>query len=122
MRILVDTPVWIDHLHRDDPTLRRLLLDDAVCLASPVLGELIAGNLPNRARTIADLRLLPRLKEPMPDQVFDWVEVNSLGGTGLSWVDCLLLTTAQHNGVRLWTRDRSLNRTARRLTLAYGMR
>ena len=122
MRVLIDTPVWIDHLHRNDPILRRLLLDGTVCLASPILGELIAGNLPDRARTIADLRLLPRLKEPRPDDVFDWVEVNGLGGTGLSWVDCLLLAMAQENGVSLWTRDRSLDRAARRLMLAYETR
>lgn len=120
MRVLVDTPVWIDHFHRDDPTLRELLLDDAVCVAPPVLGELIAGNLPRRKRTIADLRLLPRLAEPVPDDVFDWIDLNALGGKGLSWVDCLLLVCAERNGVAIWTRDKVLEQTARRLNLGYA--
>jgi predicted nucleic acid-binding protein len=120
MRILVDTPVWIDHLHRDDVALRQLLLDDAVCLATPILGELIAGNLPKRRQTITDLRLLPRLAEPDGDDVFDWVETNAVGGKGLSWVDCLLLVTAQQNGVSIWTRDTALDQVARRLKLAYA--
>jgi predicted nucleic acid-binding protein len=122
MRVLVDTPVWIDHLHRDDPILRRLLHDDAVCVAAPVLGELIAGNLPNRKQTIADLRLLPRIAEPSADDVFEWVEANSLGGKGLSWVDCLLLASAHESGVAIWTRDKALEQTARRLALAYSAR
>jgi predicted nucleic acid-binding protein len=107
-RVLVDTPVWIDHLHRADPALRQLLLDDAVCLAGPVLGELIAGTLPHRTQTIADLRLLPRVPEPDADEVFDWMELNGLGGKGLSWV------------VSIWTRDRALEQAARRLKLAYA--
>jgi predicted nucleic acid-binding protein len=122
MRVLVDTPIWIDHFHRDDPALRQLLLDDSVCVAPPVLGELIAGNLPQRKRTIADLRLLPRLPDPSPDEVFDWIDLNGLGGKGLSWVDCLLLVVAEQNSVGIWTRDRLLDQTARRLKLAYAAR
>jgi predicted nucleic acid-binding protein len=122
MRVLVDTPVWIDHFHRDDPSLRELLLNEAVCVTTPILGELIAGNLPKRTQTIADLRLLPRLAEPAPDDVFDWIERNGLGGKGLSWVDCVLLAVAEQNGVALWTRDKALEQTARRLKLGYKAR
>jgi predicted nucleic acid-binding protein len=122
MRVLVDTPIWIDHFQRDDLALRELLLHDAVCVAPPVLGELIAGNLPQREHTIADLRLLPRLPDPSPDEVFDWIDLNRLGGKGLSWVDCLLLVVAEQNGVAIWTRDRVLDQTARRLKLAYAAR
>jgi predicted nucleic acid-binding protein len=120
--VLVDTPIWIDHFQRDDLALRELLLHDAVCVAPPVLGELIAGKLPQRERTITDLRLLPRLPDPNPDEVFDWIDLNRLGGKGLSWVDCLLLVVAEQNGVAIWTRDRVLDQTARRLKLAYAAR
>lgn len=112
MRVLVDTPIWIDHLQRGDVMLRRLLLADAVCTATPVLGELVAGNLPNRRRTLADLWLMPRLEEPPVEQVFDWIETHRLGGKGLSWVDCLLLVTAEWNEVPIYTRDRVLARFA----------
>ena len=120
MRVLVDTPIWIDHFQRSEPALRELLLNDAVCVASPIVGELIAGNLPQRKRTIADLRLLPKLAEPNPNEVFGWVELNRLGGKGLSWVDCLLLFIAEQNGVAIWTRDRVLEQMARRLHVAYA--
>jgi predicted nucleic acid-binding protein len=122
MRVLVDTPVWIDHFHRDDPSLRELLLNEAAWMATPILGELIAGNLPKRKQTIADLRLLPRLTEPAPDHVFDWIERNGLGGKGLSWVDCVLLAIAEQNGVAIRTRDKALEQTARRLNLGYKAR
>jgi predicted nucleic acid-binding protein len=120
MKVLVDTPVWIDHLHRDDPALRRLLLAGVVHTATPVLGELAAGNLPNRRRTLTDLRLLPRLAEPSGDQVLEWIDVNSLGGKGLSWVDCLLLAIAEQDGAAIYTRDRVLLRHATNLALAFA--
>lgn len=119
MKVLVDTPVWIDHLRRDDATLRRLLAAGVVYLATPILGELIAGNLPNRQRTVADLRLIPRLAEPRSDEMLDWIETRSLGGKGLSWVDCLLLAIAEQNGAAIYTHDRVLARQASFLKLAF---
>ena len=120
MKVLVDTPIWIDHLHRGDSTLHRLLLADAVCVATPVLGELTAGNLPDRQRTLADLRLLSRLEEPPPEKVLDWIERHRVGGKGLSWVDCLMLAIAEHNKVPIYTRDRVLARFAANLKLGFA--
>ncbi len=120
MKVLVDTPVWIDHLQRDDVTLRRLLAAGVVYLATPILGELIAGNLPNRERTVADLRLIPRLAEARPDEVLDWIETRRLGGKGLSWVDCLLLAIAEQNGAAIYTHDRILARHAGLLKVAFA--
>ena len=96
------------------------MLADAVCIATPVLGELSAGNLPDRQRTLADLRLLSRLQEPAPAQVLDWIEIHRLGGKGLSWVDCILLVTAEQNKVPIYTRDRILARFAGNLKLAFA--
>ena len=49
VKVMVDTPVWIDHLHRSDATLRRLLASGVVHIAGPILGELAAGSLPKSA-------------------------------------------------------------------------
>lgn len=119
MKVLVDTPVWIDHLQRDNLILRRMLTAGVVYLASPVLGELAAGSLPNRQRTLQDLRLMPRLTEPAAEAVLDWIEAHALGGRGLSWVDCLLLATAEQNKAEIYTRDRILVREAGVLKLAF---
>lgn len=120
MKVLVDTPVWIDHLHRSDATLRRLLAAGAVYLAGPILGELAAGSLPNRRRTLADLRLLPRFADPTSDEVLKWIESENLGGKGLSWIDCLLLVIAGQNGAAIYTHDRTLARHAATLKLAFA--
>ncbi len=120
MKVLVDTPVWIDHLHRNDATLRRLLASGVVYLAGPILGELAAGSLPNRRRTLADLRLLRRFPDPSSDEVLDWLEMENLGGKGLSWIDCILLSIARRNGAAIYTRDRILARHAAALRLAFA--
>ncbi len=112
MRILVDTSIWIDHLHRADPELQRLLHNDSVCVAGPILGELFAGNLPQRKRTVADLRLLPRLTVPPDEEVFEWIDSAKLAGKGLSWVDCQLLATARNHQTPIWTRDKALAKAA----------
>lgn len=115
VKVLVDTPVWIDHLHRDNAVLRRLLNAGIVYLANPILGELAAGNIPNRHRIMSDLRLLPRFADPAGDEVLDWIDAHRLGGRGLSWIDCLLLVSAEQNDARIYTRDRVLARSAETL-------
>jgi predicted nucleic acid-binding protein len=118
MSVLVDTSIWIDHFQTGDDRLKTLLLDDGVVIASPILGELIAGNLPKRTRTIADLRLLPCLSTPGATEIFDFIEANRLGGKGLSWVDCQLLAVAANERVKIWTRDKRLRAMAQALHLA----
>ncbi len=49
MNILVDTSVWIDHLHRASPELRETLESGVVVTHSAVIGELACGNMANRA-------------------------------------------------------------------------
>ena len=120
MNVLVDTPVWIDHLHRAEPELCRLLDADMVCVAAPVLGELAAGNLPRRHHTLADLRLLHRLAVPPDDEILAWIEKAGLGGKGLSWIDCQLLATARFHHVALWTRDKTLRSFAQRYRVAHS--
>ena len=120
MKVLVDTSIWIDHLHRTDGTLTQLLSTDAVYVAVPVLGELAAGNLPNRGRTLKDLRLMRRLVEAPAEDVLDWIEAHDLGGKGLSWVDCLLLATAEQNKAAIYSRDGVLVRVARSMNLAFA--
>ena len=119
MKILVDTPVWIDHLHRSDATLRRLLGSGLVYLAGPILGELAAGSLPNRRQILADLRRLRRFADPASDEVLDWIEAHQVSGKGLSWIDCVLLVIAEKNGALIYTRDRILSRHAATLQLAF---
>ncbi len=58
--ILVDTSVWIDHLHSADRSLTRLL-GEAQVLAHPwVTGELALGTLAQPAAMVELLGRLPQ--------------------------------------------------------------
>jgi len=47
--ILVDTSIWIDHLHHSDPGLVALLNRNDVLTHPMVVGELALGSLADRA-------------------------------------------------------------------------
>jgi predicted nucleic acid-binding protein len=120
--ILVDTPIWIDHLHRAEPRLVPLLQDAAVCAPPMVVGELALGLLRNRSDVLTLLRHLPEVPLATHREVLDFVEVHRLQGLGLSLVDAHLLAALRLSETALlWTRDRRLRRAAQRLdVLATG--
>jgi len=89
--ILVDTPIWIDHLLRAEPRLVSLLQDAAVCAHPMVVGELALGLLRNRSDVLTLLGHLPEVPLATHREVLDFVEVHRLHGVGLSLVDAHLL-------------------------------
>ena len=114
--ILVDTAIWIDHLHRAEPRLVSLLQDAAVCVHPMVVGELALGSLRNRSDVLALLGHLPEVPLATHREVLDFVEVHRLHGVGLSLVDAHLLAALRLSETALlWTRDRRLRRAAERL-------
>jgi predicted nucleic acid-binding protein len=116
-RTLVDTSVWIDHLHRTDPELVTLLRETLVVMHPAVLGELACGTLPNRQKFISLWLTLPRVDEVSFEEALALVENSTLWGRGLGWTDVHLLASALVSRVRLWTRDRLLRETAHRLRI-----
>ncbi|GAA3710337.1 type II toxin-antitoxin system VapC family toxin [Microlunatus aurantiacus] len=114
--ILVDTAVWIDHLHSREPRLVSLLLDAEVCVHPMVVGELALGSLRDRSGVLALMRHLPEVPTAAHHEVLDFVETHDLHGTGLSLVDAHLLAALRLSRTdRLWTRDRRLRQAAERL-------
>ena len=89
--ILVDTSIWIDHLHRADTTLSALLHDAAVCVHPMVIGELALGSLRDRPTILGLLADLPSTPVATPAEVLVLVDAQVLSGTGLSLVDAHLL-------------------------------
>lgn len=119
MRILVDTSVWIDHLHRSRPPLQELLLAGRVWTHPVVIGELAAGRLAHREEILLHLQKLPRADEIDLGEGLHIIDAHRLWGRGLSWSDVQLLAAASIDRLRIWSRDRALMTAAHELELAH---
>jgi len=111
--ILVDTSVWMDHLHFVNEDLKKLLLSSQVCTHPYVLGELSCGNISNRKEILSLLRALPKIDAVLDEEVFVLIEGRKLFGKGLGFIDIHLLAAALIHHVHIWTKDKSLQRVAK---------
>jgi len=107
--ILVDTPVWIDHLHAADLRLVELLEVDQVGCHALVIEELALGSISRREVVLdllANLRQFPTIQH---DEILHLTDRRKLFGRGLSAVDVhLMAAVAVIEGAQLWTRDKRL--------------
>lgn len=119
--ILVDTSVWIDHLHATDPILIRLLEADRVATHPLVIQELALGSMRDRStvlEALASLRPMPVLSH---DEMLHLVDSRRLWGRGLSAVDVHLVGSVRLvSGARLWTRDKRLAGVAHALGVDFS--
>ena len=117
--ILVDTSIWIDHLHQTEPTLVALLGEGQACSHPMIIGELALGTLRDRTVVLALLADLPAVSTATHAEVLQLVESHALYGIGLSLVDAHLLAGVRLSAPsRLWTRDQRLRSAAQRLAVA----
>ncbi len=116
---LVDTSVWVDHLRSSDQTLAALL-DAGRVLSHPyVIGELALDHLEPRNAILSLLTRLPAAQVASNDELLRLIDLNSLAGLGIGYVDAhLLAATRLTPSANLWTRDRRLRMAATRLRLA----
>lgn len=117
--ILVDTPIWIDHLRNGQSTLVRLL-DDGLVLGHPwVVGELALGCLVQRHEVIGLLEGLPQAAVATDGEVMTMINRHQLYGLGIGYVDAQLLAATQLTAdAALWTADRRLAGAASRVGCA----
>ena len=115
--LLVDTPIWVDHLRRGSRRLGGLLLEAEVVCHPHVVGELACGHLRDREEVLSLLQALPQAPVISDAEFLFFVEEHQLMGSGLGFVDIHLLAAAQLAGVGLWTSDRGLRSAASRLGL-----
>jgi predicted nucleic acid-binding protein len=107
--ILVDTSIWIDHLHASEPSLVALLREDQVGCHPAVIEELALGSIKQRDRVLTPLESLKGFPVLTHDEVMALVDGRQLWGRGLSAVDVHLLGSVMLvGGARLWTRDKRL--------------
>jgi predicted nucleic acid-binding protein len=120
--ILVDTSVWIDHLHSSEPALVGLLGRSLVLQHPMVLGELALGSLRDRTEVLRSLEGLPSTSIAAHHEVMSLVEQRELYGRGLSLVDAHLLASVLLTlGATLWTRDKRLRAVAESLGVVHSI-
>lgn len=95
MKLLADTSVWIDHLHRSNERLQKLLRAGQICMHPVVIGELACGSMKDRDRILAQLLRLPLLREEPMLRTLRVIEENRLWGRGLGWGDLQILASCK---------------------------
>jgi predicted nucleic acid-binding protein len=107
--ILVDTPVWIDHLRKTDAKLVQLLNKAQVLIHPFILGELACGNLHKRQQILMLLDNLPKTKEASNQEVMYFIESNQLMGREIGYIDAhLQASTALTHGAKICIYDKRL--------------
>ena len=118
--ILVDTSVWIDHMHQPNRTLSAHLEERDVLCHEMVIGELACGNLRARESTLRDLKALPLAETLTATEVVELIEDRRLMGRGVGYVDASLIgSVLADGGATLWTSDLKLRRVAKELGIAH---
>lgn len=118
--ILVDTSIWVDHLHQADSALVDLLEHAQVLTHPMVIGELALGSIRDRAVFLAALNDLFSAVSATDDEVLTFIEQSDLFGRGLNPVDVhLLASVVLTPEAMLWTRDKRLQAAATELSLSY---
>jgi predicted nucleic acid-binding protein len=119
--ILIDTSVWVDHLRAGDETVAALLESSRVLVHPFVIGELALGHLRQRHTILSTLQDLPQADVATDTEVLSLIELQSLAGLGIGYVDAHLLASIRLSaGSALWTRDKRLSGVAERLGMSWS--
>jgi predicted nucleic acid-binding protein len=119
--IVVDSSIWIDHIHAPVPHLDQILLREHALMHPHVLGEIALGNIRNRKLVLFRLGRLPVPNVAKEGYVEFLIDEMELFGTGVGYTDAhLLAATRLTPDGQLWTRDKRLHKQAERLGVAYA--
>lgn len=118
--ILVDSPVWINHLHKNNVMLARFLQSENIIYCHDlVIGELATGSIKNRGKILKMMQALLKVPKIDEAQALDFIEQHKLMGVGLSYIDVHLLASCKEFGFLLWTNDKKLAETAEKFDILY---
>ena len=117
--ILVDTSVWIDHLHKSIPRLVEALESESVLVHPFVLGELACGSIRNRDEVLHLVAALPVCIVASDAEAIELIDRHRLMGRGIGYFDVHLLASVMlTEDAQLWTRDKRLLEAAIRFRCA----
>ncbi len=113
--ILVDTSIWVDHLHRRNTSLIELMSHGEVATHAMIVGELALGTVADRSSFLRAISRLTRLPTARHDELLLLVDTRHLYGRGVNLVDAHLLASVLISDSVVWTRDRRLQAAAAEL-------
>mgnify|MGYP006194786431 FL=1 len=117
--IVVDSSIWVDHIHAGEPLLHAYLMRDQALMHPHVLGEIALGSIKNREQVLRRFLRLPVPSVAKEGHVLYLIDEHELWATGIGYTDShLLASTLLTPGGLLWTRDRWLLAQAKRLGVA----
>ena len=120
--ILADTTIWIDHFRSENSEMRRQLDKRNIVIHPFIIGELALGSLRERARTLAWLDFLPRVRVAQIGEVRQMIEMRSLYSRGIGLTDAHLIASCFiHPSTLLWTHDKQLTNVAEALGIAANL-
>lgn len=120
--ILVDTSVWIDHLHEAIPRLLEALERQQVLVHPFVIGELACGRLTRRREVLDLLSDLPPGIVATDVEALRLIELHRLHGRGIGYIDVHLIASVMLTAsAKLWTRDKGLRAIAAQLRIEYDI-
>ena len=118
--IIVDTNIWIDHLHAADPALTAILEQNRQRVHPFVIGELALGRLRDRRNAIPILEDMLQAEVATHAEVMSLIANHDLHGLGVGYVDAHLLASARLvPGTLVWTRDKRLAAVCDRFGLSF---
>lgn len=119
--IVIDSSIWIDHIHVGEPHLGELLLRDHALMHPHVLGEIALGSIRERDVVLARFMILPVPNVAQEGHLLHLIERENLWATGIGYTDAHILAAALLTpGGKLWTRDKHLYAQADRRGVAYA--
>lgn len=115
--ILVDTNIWIAHFKRADPELIDLLQNDKIVTHDFILGELALGHLSkkNRLLILERMNFLRKIPTSPHNEVKTFIEKYQIIANSIGWIDVHLLHACFKSKIDLFTRDKNLDRLARKI-------
>jgi predicted nucleic acid-binding protein len=116
VKALFDSSVWIEHFKQGRKDLRDALEADTLVLHSKVFLELAMGSIPDRAKTLKDLKKLESISSVSDSELFRFIEMHRLYNTELSVIDAELLASCLVAEVRFVTLDKKLRKVWERLS------
>ena len=117
--VIVDTSVWVFHLREGNAELEELLNKGQVMCHRFIIGEIACGNIKNRTEILTLLQLLPVAMQAKHEEVMEFIENNKLMGRGLGYIDMHLSASAKLTGIPMWTFDKRLDETNKRLGISF---